>query len=279
MKHKAESIKTFNLPFISGVTVMSGRHILNDFRRHIHNSFIIGLVVEGKRDISFTDGTIQIAEGEAFILNPGQVHSCCTEGPQGHSYKVLCVSASQMQSIASQISEQHEGCPFFKEIHYKNKVLSEKLVALFETIEIPESNIQVESEIYSFLDYLLMNFSQFPSVAFQTGKQKDSIERVCNYLQQNFTKNISLKQLADVACLSRFHFQREFRNEIGITPHEYLNDLRIKESKKMLSHASGIADIALKLGFCDQSHFSRMFKKAVGVSPGKYGAGFKSGVD
>jgi AraC-like DNA-binding protein len=270
MNKQSESIKSFNLPFISGVEALSGQYIINEFRRHIHKTYIIGVVVQGKRIITHLEGSNQISENEAFVLNPGQVHSCCSLNKSGHSYEILSISSHILQSIASQISEIPEKQPVFKKVNYKNKVLNKKIRQLFDLIYDPESDMQVESKIYSFLTYLVMSFSETPPLISSIGEQNDSIKRVCDYIRQNYAENLSLKKLAEVACLSPFHFQREFKKSIGITPHEYLSDFRIGKSKEMLLDSEDIADIAIQLGFFDQSHFSRIFRKTVGVPPGKY---------
>lgn len=269
MKKQNESIKSFILPFILGVEVISGQHIINEFRRHIHKTYIIGLVAQGKRIINHPGGTNQISMNEIFIINPGQVHSCSSES-SGHSYKILSISSQTMQSIASQISEKQEKVPYFKKLHYENDALCNKIIQLFEVIAEPESDIQVESDLYSFLTYLIIHFSESPPLVYGVGDQKDSIKRACDYISHNFAENLSLKKLAEIACLSSFHFQREFKKRVGITPHENLNDFRISKSKKMLLNSEDIADIAIQTGFFDQSHFSRIFRKTVGVSPGKY---------
>lgn len=270
MKKQRESIKLFNLPFISGIEAISGKHIINDFRRHIHKTYIIGIIEKGNRIITHIDGSTIISENEIFVLNPGQVHSCSSDCQSEHSYKILSISSQTMQSIASQISERKEHRPYFTKVRYENNVLREKIIRLFKVMEDPESDIQVESNIYSFLTYLIMHFSDSPPLIYSTGEQKESIRRVCEYISNNFVKNLSLKKLAYIACLSPFHFQKEFKKSMGITPHEYLSDYRISESKMMLLDSKDIADIAIQLGFFDQSHFSRTFKKTVGVSPRNY---------
>ena len=270
MNKQTESILSFNLPSISGVEAISGQHIINSFRRHIHKTYIIGIVVKGERIITHPEGSNQISENEAFILNPGHVHSCSSANQSGHSYKILSIPSQTMQSIASHISETPEKQPFFKKVHYKNDVLSIAITRLFDLITDPESDIHVESTFYSFLTYLILSFSESPPLIYATGEQKDAIKRVCDYISQHYANNLSLKKLAEIACLSPFHFQREFKKSLGITPHEYLNDFRISKSKSMLLHSEDIADIATQLGFFDQSHFSRIFKKTVGVPPGKY---------
>jgi AraC-like DNA-binding protein len=214
-------------------------------------------------------GTDCIEKNEIFIINPGQVHSCGCER-SGHSYKIISVLSQIMQAIASQISEKQENVPYFEKIHYKDNLLSIEIKRLLEVIGESESDIQVESELYSFLSCLILNFSESPPLISETGEQKDSIKRVCYYINHNFSKQLSLKKLAEIACLSPFHFQREFKKRVGITPHEYLNDFRISKSKNMLLDSCNIADIAVQLGFFDQSHFSKTFKKTVGISPGNY---------
>jgi AraC-like DNA-binding protein/aspartate 1-decarboxylase len=270
MKRQDESIKTFNLPFESGIEAISGRHITNDFRRHIHKTYIIGMVEQGKRIITHPGGATRVAENELFIIIPGQVHSCSSEDQSGHSYKVLSVPSQAMGSIASQISEKQEESPCFNKIRYQDEGLSENFRALFGVIEGLESDIEVESKIYSFLAHLLICFSESPPLIHQPGEQRDAIKRVCGYIRQHFREHLSLKHLAEIACLSPFHFQREFKKSMGITPWEYLNDFKISESKKMLLKSGEIADTAIETGFVDQSHFSRAFRKTVGIPPGKY---------
>ena len=119
MKKTRESIKVFSLPFFSGAEAIIGKNIINEFRRHIHKTYIIGIVEQGIRIITHLEGSNHVSENEAFVLNPGQVHSCSSVSQSGHSYKILSISSQTMQSIASQISEKPEKNPFFKKVHYK----------------------------------------------------------------------------------------------------------------------------------------------------------------
>lgn len=270
MKNQNKSILLFNSLLFPGVEAISGQYIGNDFRRHIHKTYIIGIVEKGIRVITSSAGATQISENEIFIINPGQVHSCACESQSGVSYNILSVSPQTLQSIVSQISEKPSRTPWFNKIRHRDGALSKKFMDLFKIIKNPESKIQMESSTYSFLARLLISFSESTPLTYKLGEQKESIERVCYHIRQNFTEDLSLSQLAAIACLSKFHFQREFIKKIGITPHEYLCDCRIGESKRMLLKSENIADIAVQLGFYDQSHFSRIFKKSVGVPPGRF---------
>ena len=92
MTKQRENIKVIHFPFCPGVEAIIGKHIINVFRRHIHQSYVIGMVEKGRRIITHADGSESVSEDELFVLNPGQVHSCSSETQSGHSYKILTVS-------------------------------------------------------------------------------------------------------------------------------------------------------------------------------------------
>lgn len=69
---------------------------------------------------------------------------------------------------------------------------------------------------------------------------------------------------------SRFHFIRKFKSEMGITPHQYIVQSRIREVKKLLTTEMPIADAAAQAGFCDQSHLNRWFNRNIGITPQRY---------
>jgi AraC-like DNA-binding protein len=85
-----------------------------------------------------------------------------------------------------------------------------------------------------------------------------------------YGENMTLKSLAGLVNLSPFYLTRLFRADIGISPHKYLNQLRINKARSMLQEGHSLVDVAYSTGFSDQSHFTRHFKRIVGVTPGHY---------
>lgn len=83
--------------------------------------------------------------------------------------------------------------------------------------------------------------------------------------------DIGLVELANLVHLSPYHFGRLFKQTIGLSPYQYLLQLRIEFAKKLIIERAGpLADIAYQLNFSDQAHFSNAFRKATGISPRKY---------
>lgn len=121
---------------------------------------------------------------------------------------------------------------------------------------------------------LLPRFDNIPASGrgrFRGGLAGGALRRVRAYIDGHIGERISLDELAHQAGVSRFHFARQFRLSTGESPMAYLRRVRIERSKSILqTRDTTIAEVAARLGFSDQSHFTRIFGRLVGVSPGSF---------
>jgi AraC family transcriptional regulator len=97
------------------------------------------------------------------------------------------------------------------------------------------------------------------------------IRLVRDYIRDHIHENIGLDDLAGSIALSRFHFARQFRNTTGTTPHEFVVQQRIAHARTLLRRTGlALREIASACGFADQSHMTRIFRRRLGVTPGRY---------
>ena len=102
-------------------------------------------------------------------------------------------------------------------------------------------------------------------------KRQQLVRRTKSYMNANFSKNISLDDIAEYLNVSKFYISRVFRAETGMTPFEYLNDYRMRVALQFLREGRlYISEIAVKTGFSDRKYFSKVFKKFYGAPPSKY---------
>lgn len=98
-----------------------------------------------------------------------------------------------------------------------------------------------------------------------------SLARAQHYIEQHYMDNLTVEKLANLGYMSKTTFNRRFKKEIGITPIEYLIEVRIKMAKLMLKRKENpMTDIAMRCGFGSSAHFSSCFQKHVGISPSEY---------
>jgi len=91
---------------------------------------------------------------------------------------------------------------------------------------------------------------------------------VCEHIRTNLSADIEVAELAGLVRLSPHYFSLVFRQAVGVTPHQYILQERISEGCRLLAAGQmSLAELASHLGFSDQSHFSRAFRKVTGMTP------------
>lgn len=119
--------------------------------------------------------------------------------------------------------------------------------------------------------FLLINADLFHEKLLMQNQQNPIIQKCCKYINENFEKNITLSYLSDMANLAPNYFLRLFKKETGITPKEYILQIRLEHARSLLSGTtSKITTIASECGFNDTSYFSLFFKKRFGKTPIEY---------
>jgi AraC-like DNA-binding protein len=103
------------------------------------------------------------------------------------------------------------------------------------------------------------------------GIRPEVLARVLQLIDQRFNEPLRVEDLGRHACLSPFHFARMFKISVGQAPHAYLTTKRMQYARDLLAETSvPIAEVARRVGFRTQAHFSGVFRKQVGVTPGQF---------
>lgn len=111
------------------------------------------------------------------------------------------------------------------------------------------------------------------------GLTRNQARRVLAYIETNLSRQLTLRELAEIAELSLHHFARMFRKTIGVAPYRYVLERRVERAKLMLREDRvSLVDISLSAGFDSQSHFTSTFGRMVGATPTEFqGCGRKHG--
>jgi transcriptional regulator GlxA family with amidase domain len=102
------------------------------------------------------------------------------------------------------------------------------------------------------------------------GLSPKTLRRVQDHIATNLGQKITNEALAQVAKLSPSHFARAFKDSQGMAPHRYILECRVKRTQELLTTDLPLSEIAVEVGFSDQSHLTRWFRELIGVTPGSY---------
>lgn len=142
------------------------------------------------------------------------------------------------------------------------KVNNQFLMSLQNITDLDDLCYKLQETIDVFTDCM---FNYIPS------KGNEIIKKAIRYISQNFSRSLTLDEVAEHVHLNSAYFSTLFKQSTGSSFKEYLNMVRIEESKRLLANTdNSIIDISLATGFEDQSYFSKVFKKYTGLTPKQY---------
>lgn len=176
---------------------------------------------------------------------------------EGNNFEVVKSRALELSSLLSRAAI--EGGATSDSVL---KVNNQFLMSLQNITDLDDLCYKLQETIDVFTDCM---FNYIPS------KGNEITKKAIRYISQNFSRNLTLDEVADHVHLNPAYFSTLFKQSTGSSFKEYLNMVRIEESKRLLSNTDySIIDISLATGFEDQSYFSKVFKKYTGLTPKQY---------
>ena len=250
------SVRIFEPPDMEGVALVEARGIRQRLPRHAHARLIVGVITDGWRTLELPDRAIHIRKGEPFFIPPRVPHICAGGGDHGQSYLAAAVPPAMATSPCPLPDQPPAGDGL-------TRLFGQLLEAVRQNASLPRRQ--------GLLRQLLQGIAPLQAPGTGPAEQhEDPVRMAREYLEKHWTDKISLDTLAAHAGASPFHLQRRFARATGMTPNEYLARIRVRHAAELLHKGENAVQTALACGFSDQSHFIRVFKRLVGVSPGRY---------
>lgn len=247
---------------------------------HWHEELEFCYVAEGRKQVLTTSRTYEFREGEAFFINTNvlcsmkNIEKCKIESHLFHSTFL----SGHFRSIF--------------ETKYMNPVLQDKKIELVEIRgttenqkkileklrkasalqESDDSEFQTRnlfSEIWLLLLQEIRNRKEAPASVSTVSKER--LLTMMSFVQQNYTEKLSLEEIAASASISEREALRCFQTNIHETPFSYLLGYRVEMAKKLLKSTKlTITEIAIQTGFSNSAYFSKIFKRAMQMTPMEY---------
>jgi AraC-like DNA-binding protein len=265
IKDKSWKIRNWQVAGIDGLELLHASNVTHDYPRHIHEEPCLVLMQRGHEVNRCRKGTFVATAGEVMLLNADEAH---TSQSIGAEYRMMSIPQRLLEQLASEAWGREMRDLHFSHPVVRNKAVFRSLLKLHLSFENPSSTLEQQSRFASTVIDLLCHINL--RVPEGVGREKCRLRLVRDHIREHYSENISLEALAEIAGLSSFHLLRVFRTHVGIPPHEYQTHLRVNKARGLLRAGHTIAETSLMLGFCDQSHFSRNFRRITGMTPGYY---------
>lgn len=240
---------------------------------HAHHCTELFYVIRGKGSFLVNDNVFDVCEDDMIIVNPNVVHTEMSRGDSPLEYIVLGIEGLQFTSFSEQEDEEEEEKDYSVHNYYefKHEILF-YLKTLLQEMEEKDNNFEVVCQ--NLLEVLIINMVRRTKANLLIAPAK-KVAKECRFVEQyinnHFREEISLELLNEKAFMNKFYLVHAFKQYKGISPINYLIQLRIKEAKELLSTTNySISQISESSGFSSQSYFSQVFKKETGMTPNEY---------
>ena len=242
-------------------------HMFGPARRQ-HYLFHYVISGEGKllsNDSNGHTNTFNIKSGEGFLIFPGQVNTYIADLKNPWEYTWLEFDGLRVkQALESAGFSMRQ--PVYKT---KSEELREKMKnEILEIVHNSESSqFNLIGHLYLFMDYLTGSAAN--AIKFESSNLRDFyIREAVAYIENNFHREISVEDIASVLRLNRSYFGKIFKAATGKTPQSFLMNYRMVKAAEMLKLTQlSVSEIGEAVGYPNQMHFSRAFKKIYSVSP------------
>jgi AraC-like DNA-binding protein len=269
-RHVNEAARYWTDESLGHLELLRASFVTHAFAPHTHDGFAIGVIESGTETFLYRRQRRVAPAGSIVLINPGELHTGEALSQEGWRYRMLYPDAGVLQRAASELAGQRVGIPFFPEPVVRDAATARLLLQLHTAIERGEAQLERESRLLWTMAVLIARHADARLTA-AAGKPEPGIaQRARAYLDAHLGDNITLDVLSRQVDVSAFHLVRVFRREVGLPPHGYLVQARVARAKVLLRHGTPIADVAHEVGFSDQSHLTRHFKRIVGVTPGQF---------
>lgn len=261
-------------PQLPHVESRSTWHSAQGYKTHSHTQFSIGAIEQGATVCHYRGEKHRLQAGDLIFIDPQQPHSCNPFPEQTRSYHMLYLDTdwclkklsglrgSPVTSLHCRCIRLRDPTLFAAYRHLIGQLHQEAIAAARQTLSelITPILLQYCAPVQPVERRLP------PSLALAQSTARHVRQRLLTSLQEA----PSLETLAEELSLRRETIVRHFRRHTGITPMAFLNNARVEYAKILLKQGAPLADAGYQSGFCDQSHFHKIFVQYTAATPGQY---------
>jgi AraC-like DNA-binding protein len=236
---------------------------------HRHDTYAVSVTDCGVQVFDYRGARRVSTPGQVAVLYPDERHDGRAGTADGFGYRIVYVEPSHLAAALRALGGRPTPLPFVKEAVVTNAVLSQTIRDAFHA---PLEPLAVDRLVADLAEGLVAaaHGGRLPAIARTVDVR--AVDRAREFIEAERTRVVRSSELESISGLTRYELARQFRASLGTSPYRYLLMRRLDFARARIDAARPLADVAYEAGFADQAHFTRVFKSAFGLTPGRYRA-------
>ena len=267
---------------IPGLVLGTARLSAFRFEPHYHLDWHVGLVAAGVQRQSFQGQSLLLTPGTIQLMPPGEVHDGVSAAEGAYTLKTFRLSPALLKGLGEEVTGRHR-LPSQAATVLHDEPLADHLIGMHAALQdaTPDPLLQ-EGRVMDLFESLFGRLLRPVPQSIPGSLTPRQFSHIRDFVEAGLGEKIVLEDLAGLLDLDRFRFLKLFKRGVGMTPHAWLLRLRLERAVELMTTGRdrSITEIAHAVGFFDQSHFTRAFREAYGVTPARFqrsGANFLQG--
>ena len=253
--------KTRQLPELE---VLSGVFRSHVFPRHTHDGLMLSLIDQGAQKVTHK-GTSHIgAPGRIVAMAPNEAHSGEPAAKDGWRYRSMTVSSCLLSQLTGLSANR-----FDSDILIEDAELSDGMSRVFNRLD-TASPLELEAHLSAVLETFATRYARPVWRPVRVGQEDRAVEQARDYLAAHPHANVTMEDLSQAVGLDSFRLSRAFSARLGLPPHAWHLQHRLRLAQARLAAGEPVSHVAYDLGFSDQAHLTRLFKRLTGITPARY---------
>ncbi|QRM56870.1 AraC family transcriptional regulator [Sinorhizobium sp. BG8] len=254
-------------PPSGGIERIEARFHGNGFAPHRHDTYAIGMTLSGIQTFRYRGVSQFSLPGNVIVLHPDELHDGAAGTDEGLSYRMMYIPPDRLQAA---LPPQFGGLPFVSDPVLDDPVLARLILDALGDIDHEIDPMKLDTLVAELADGLLRHADGAPVSSAPGRPARAAVSRAADFLRDNLERGLTSDDLEEVTGLDRFTLSRQFRRLLGTSPHRYLVMRRLDRARSIIARGDSIAEAAYASGFADQAHLTRHFKRAHGMTPGRF---------
>jgi len=267
---KAETSQFWRHPRFRDLGMLKARFTGHRYDLHTHPTYVIALITQGSERVRIGSQTVVAPAGTVLIVNPEVWHDGEAGADKGWAYRTFYPSVQLMSTVAAELGQDRP--PLFSQAIVADGDLVRAVAAAHQDSTSGDAT-SAETSMLIALRKLVLHHGDWGGRRREAVASLGSRRRLSIYeqvIEDNLSAELDLQILAQAAGVTRFQVIRDFKKGMGLTPAAFIRDRKVRRANLLIQQGSSLADAAFAAGFSDQSHLSRIFRAAHGMTPGMF---------
>ena len=250
---------------VDGVELFRARLRGRPFSRHRHDVYAVGVTEEGVQAFEYRGTVERSLPGQVYVLHPDEMHDGRAEDQGLFGYRQIYVNPDRIASALRSVTGRPAPLPFAPPVT-DDPLLARVVRSAFTRRPEP---LALDALVLALAQGLLRSSAAGLASNLHCRVDVSAVERGREFLRSQLAM-VQSSEVEAVTGLDRYQFARQFHAVYGTSPYRYSVMRRLDVARDWLRDARPLADTAIDAGFADQAHFTRTFKAAFGMTPGRY---------